>query len=131
MLKNLSAKSWKVPRSFWRRKKQKQQDGREWYKKLSEDKEHRLIEYRTKCYIIQKNKNLSQIKTYWYFTNIKNGKAVFKTHLKWSTLTFSRKYEKLAFQTSIWNFLFGKEFFLVIIRSWLFFQLSIRNIFFR
>ena len=31
------------------------------------------------------------------FANIKSSRAVFKTHLKWRTLTFLRKYKKLIF----------------------------------
>ena len=41
--------------------------------------------------------------------DIKINKTLFKAHLKWSTLNFSRKYKKIVFQTSRRNFLFGKR----------------------
>ena len=54
------------------------------------------------------------------FANIKNSTAVFKTHLKWSILSFSRNYKK---------FFFGKLFFPVIIFIFLQFSLILLNFF--
>ena len=58
------------------------------------------------------------------FANIKSRRAVFRTHLEWSTLTFSGKYKKIVFQTR--NYLFRKLFFLVIIRNYF----PLENLFF-
>ena len=43
---------------------------------------------------------------------------------------FLGKHKKSVFTKSIRNFLFGKLFFLVIIRNWLFFQATTRNFFY-
>ena len=56
------------------------------------------------------------------FANIKNSKDVFKTYLKSITSTFSHKYKKSVFQTSIKIYLFRKLLLLVILRN--FFRLE-------
>ena len=88
----------------------------------------------------------SWLKSLLGFTNRNDSKAIFKTHMAWSTLTFLRKGKTLVFETSTTNFLFGK---LVIIRilfhfencffsdkhkkffrleNWLFLRLSAKNL---
>ena len=56
------------------------------------------------------------------FANIKNSKDVFKTYLKSITSTFSHKYKKSVFQTSIKIYLFRKLLLMVILRN--FFRLE-------
>ena len=46
---------WKIWKSYWRRKKQKQEYGHEWYKNLSETEKQRLVEYRKRYYEMQNN----------------------------------------------------------------------------
>ena len=47
--------SWKVSKSFWRRKNKKQENGREHYENLSKGEKQKLVEYRKIYFEAHKN----------------------------------------------------------------------------